>query len=95
MSTAAVCIILRYGKKYFSYWGTGVVSAALHNMGQLFAACIVSGTASLINYGKYLLIFSLITGTVTGITLLLIVPRVEKFSDFYKKDTKNKKEMET
>ncbi len=85
LSTAITCILLRAGKKVFSFWGIGVASACMHNMGQLIAACFISGTFALLNYGKYLLIFSLITGSVTGVMLLILMPRVEKFSDFYKK----------
>lgn len=83
LSTAVTCIMLRTGKKYFSFWGIGIVSAVMHNMGQLIVASFISGTFTLLNYGKYLLIFSLITGSVTGVMLLMIVPRVEKFSDSY------------
>ena len=50
----------------------------MHNLGQLIAACIVSGTFALINYGKYLLIFALITGSVTGTVLLVLMPRLSK-----------------
>lgn len=85
LSTAITCILLRAGRKSFSFWGIGIASACMHNMGQLIAACLISGTFALLNYGKYLLIFSLITGTVTGVMLLILMPRVEKFSDFYKK----------
>ncbi len=93
LSTAVTCIMLKAGKKYFSFWGIGMVSAVMHNMGQLMAASFISGTLTLLNYGKYLLIFSLITGSVTGVVLLMTVPRVEKFSDSYKNNSKNKKEM--
>lgn len=95
LSTVITCILLRWGRKSFSFWGIGIMSAVMHNMGQLFAASVVSGTFALLNYGKYLLIFSLITGSVTGVMLLLLVPRVEKFSSSYKNDRKYKKEMET
>ncbi len=99
LSTAVTCIMLRTGRKYFSFWGIGVVSAVMHNMGQLVVASFISGTFTLLNYGKYLLIFSLITGSVTGVMLLMIVPRMEKFSDYThqlnKNNSKNKKEMKT
>jgi uncharacterized membrane protein len=52
----------------------------MHNLGQLIAACIVSGTFALLNYGKYLLIFALITGTVTGSVLLVLMPKLSKIS---------------
>jgi uncharacterized membrane protein len=61
----------------------------MHNMGQLIASCIVTGTAELLNYGKYLLIFALITGSVTGIMLLLIMPRLKKIGSFYNVHNEN------
>jgi heptaprenyl diphosphate synthase len=78
LSTVAVCLLIKYQGRIFSYLGIGIVGAVMHNLGQLIAACIVSGTFALLNYGKYLLIFALITGTVTGTVLLLLMPRLEK-----------------
>ena len=78
LSTVAVCLLIKYQGRLFSYLGLGIIGAVLHNLGQLIAACIVSGTFALMNYGKYLLIFALITGTVTGSVLLVLMPRLEK-----------------
>lgn len=78
LSTAVLCIVIKLKDKVFSFVGIGIICAVMHNMGQLMAACAVSGTYSLINYAKYLLIFSLITGSVTGTMLMLLMPRIEK-----------------
>ena len=78
LSTTAVCLLIKYQGRIFSYLGLGIIGAVMHNLGQLMAACIVSGTFALMNYGKYLLIFALITGTVTGSVLLVLMPRLEK-----------------
>ena len=78
LSTTAVCLLIKYQGRIFSYLGLGIIGAVMHNLGQLMAACIVSGTFALMNYGKYLLIFALITGTVTGSGLLVLMPRLEK-----------------
>lgn len=94
LSAAAACILLKAGKKHFSFWGIGVMSAAVHNMGQLAVACIISGSVALLNYGKYLLIFSLITGSVTGFMLMTVMPRVEKIKLNYKITNSSEKEME-
>ena len=72
----------KYQDRVFSYLGLGIVGAVTHNIGQLIAACIVSGTFALINYGKYLLIFALITGGVTGTVLMLLMPRLSKIGGF-------------
>ncbi len=80
LSTIAICLALKYKGKIFSFAGIGIIGAVMHNIGQLFAAMFVTGSGSLINYAKYLLIFSLITGTVTGLMLSLLMPRIEKIS---------------
>ena len=80
LSTIAVCLLIKYQGRIFSYLGLGIIGAVMHNLGQLIAACIVSGTFALMNYGKYLLIFALITGAVTGSVLLVLMPRLEKIS---------------
>ena len=78
LSTVCVCLLIKYQGRVFSYLGLGIIGAVMHNSGQLMAACVVSGTFALINYGKYLLIFALITGAVTGTVLMLLMPRLEK-----------------
>ena len=78
LSTVAVCLLIKYQGRIFSYLGLGIAGAVMHNLGQLIAACIVSGTFALMNYGKYLLIFALITGSVTGTVLLVLMPRLSK-----------------
>lgn len=78
LSTLAVCIFIKYEGKIFSFLGIGIIGALMHNMGQLTGASLISGTFALLNYGKYLLIFSLITGAVTGSMLMLLMPRLKK-----------------
>lgn len=83
LSCITVCLLMRNEGKFFSFFGIGVASAVMHNMGQLLAACIITGTPELINYGKYLMIFALVTGSVTGVVLLLLMPRLRKISSFF------------
>lgn len=78
LSTVCVCFLIKYQGRIFSYLGLGIIGAVMHNLGQLMAACVVSGTFALMNYGKYLLIFALITGAATGTVLMLLMPRLEK-----------------
>ena len=78
LSTVSVCLLIKYQGRIFSYLGLGIIGAVMHNLGQLMAACVVSGTFALINYGKYLLIFALVTGAVTGTVLMLLMPRLSK-----------------
>lgn len=95
LSLAALCLMLKKEGSWFSFFGIGVASAVMHNLGQLAAACVVTGTAELLNYGKYLLIFALITGSVTGVSALIIIPRLKKIGGFYNINNENNiKELE-
>ncbi|MBR5437601.1 MAG: Gx transporter family protein, partial [Clostridia bacterium] len=78
LSTAVMCILIKKEGKNLSYIGIGVLSAAMHNMGQLAASCFITGTASLMSYGKYLLLFGLVTGFVTGTVLEIVLPKIRK-----------------
>ena len=78
LSTVVLCLVIKLKDKHFSFIGIGIICAAMHNMGQLMAAMAISGTYSLINYLKYLLLFSLITGSVTGFMLTVLMPRIER-----------------
>lgn len=78
VSTALCFLLMRYGGEKLSFIGIAVPSAAAHNIGQLVCACVLSGTAAMFNYGKYLLIFSVITGVITGAALNIIMPRLRK-----------------
>ena len=87
LSTAAVCLVIPLEGKVFSFLGIGIIGAVTHNAGQLMAASLVSGTWALLHYGKYLLIFALITGSVTGTMLIILMPRLRKIGGI---DNKNK-----
>lgn len=78
LSTAALCIIIRFFGKNLSFIGIGVLCAVLHNFGQLVCACFISDSVLLLNYGKYLLIFALISGSLTGFILNLLMPKAVK-----------------
>lgn len=86
LSTLAVSILIKYEGRIFSFLGIGITGALMHNLGQLAGAAIMSGTPAIFNYAKYLLLFSLVTGAVTGSVLMLLMPRIEKISGLkYKK----------
>ncbi len=82
LSTAAACILLRCKKINLGYIGIGIICAVCHNTGQLIAACVLSGTWSLITgYGSFLLLFAVATGFVTGTILKLVLPALEKITN--------------
>lgn len=82
LSCITVCLMIKKEGEAFSFFGIGVASAVMHNLGQLVASCIITGTPALLSYGKYLMVFALITGSVTGMALLLLMPRLSKINSF-------------
>ena len=76
LSTAVLCVVLRLNREKLRFVGIGIICACFHNLGQLAAATAISGTPMLFHYGKYLLLFAVITGTVTGLCLNILMPRI-------------------
>ena len=81
LSTAAACLLFKFAKNKLGYIGISIVCAVCHNIGQLAAACIISGTASLVvGYGPLLLIFAVVTGLLTGAILKAVMPTLAKIA---------------
>ncbi len=55
-----------------------VVSAVLHNLGQLAAACVYTGTNLFPAYLPILLVFGAVAGVITGLVLRAVLPVVTK-----------------
>ena len=81
LATIGLVLLLKLQGRALTFLGVSVVCAALHNTGQLMAAMALTGTASLWSYGKYLLLFSLVTGTLTGLMLNIVMPRLQIITD--------------
>lgn len=75
----AVLFLLKITKltSKFSFIGISVISATVHNIGQLIAAVILTGSAVL-SYTPALAAASLIYGTLTGIILCAMPSRLYK-----------------
>ncbi len=68
--------------KLSGYIGLGVLSAAFHSIGQCVCASFFFGPGILTAYLPYMLIFSVITGSLTGGVLSLIIKSdIIKISD--------------
>lgn len=81
LSTSAACLLFRFAKNKLGYIGISIVCAVCHNIGQLAATCIISGTASLVvGYGPLLLIFAVVTGLLTGAILKAVMPTLAKIA---------------
>lgn len=75
-SAFAAYLLLHSGKQPFGTLGIGICSALMHNLGQLLVALVLLGKA-ILYYLPFLMLFSVITGSVTGIVL----QRLPHFSD--------------
>ena len=81
LSASAACLLFRFTNNKLGYIGISIVCAVCHNIGQLAAACIISGTASLVvGYGPLLLIFAVVTGLLTGAILKAVMPTLAKIA---------------
>lgn len=75
-------LLLKKAKGRVSFIGVSVVSAAMHNTGQIIAACITFGSLAPIHYLPVLLLTSVIVGAVTGVILVLCDEKT-RFLSFY------------
>ncbi|MBR1797052.1 MAG: Gx transporter family protein [Clostridiales bacterium] len=73
LSFIVMCILKRTG---FSITGVSMGGAVTHNMGQLAAAAIVTGTNGLIYYLPVLLISGLVAGAINGMLTGAIISRI-------------------
>ncbi len=83
LSTAVLCFLIKREGKNLSFVGIGVLCAVFHNLGQLLCACFLSG-AAMLGYGKYLLFFAIVSGSLTGVLLNAVMPRLKKITSLKK-----------
>ena len=78
VSTAVSGLLIISRKKFFNLIGIGIVGAIVHNLTQLIVAVLTTKTFSLVYYLPVLIIFALITGSVTGVVLNISIQALEK-----------------
>lgn len=76
-SVIALSLLIKKEGKTLSFIGIGVLCAVFHNLGQLVCSCAFSG-AAMLGYGKYLLVFAIISGSLTGVVLNAVMPRLTR-----------------
>lgn len=74
-SVIALSLFIKKEGQTLSFIGIGVLCAVFHNFGQLLCSCVLSGKAML-GYGKYLLLFAIISGSLTGVVLNAVMPKL-------------------
>lgn len=77
-STLVSGFFIRIKKKVFGLVGIGIIGALTHNITQLIVVILITKTFSLIYYLPVLIIFAIVTGALTGVTLKIVVPALEK-----------------
>ena len=82
LSTLAMWTATKIKSDPFGLLGASIIAAVCHNAGQLAAAAVLTGTGAVLGYAPALLIFSLITGAVTGTVLRIVMPALEKQTRF-------------
>lgn len=91
LSTAAALLLMRAKKNRFGYIGIGIICAVCHNIGQLCAASVISGTPKLfVSYGPFLLLAAMLTGFLTGTVLKYVMPALEKQTELIMKTKTDK-----
>ena len=83
LSTAAMCLIIRFAKNRFGYIGVAVVSAICHNLGQLAVSIIVTKTTAFVYYTPVLLLSGIVMGVITGAVLKAVMPLLMKQSKYF------------
>lgn len=77
LSTVTMYILFKYSKKT-GYLLIGVISAVMHNVGQLAVAAFLVGNSAVFGYAPVLLISGLVTGSITGSILKVALPQLNK-----------------
>lgn len=85
LSTFIMYLMVKIKNNPFGIVGIAIVSAVFHNIGQLLCAVFLTGTKAVISYAPVLLVFSLITGFVTGTVLKVVMPVLTKQSNYFLK----------
>ncbi len=76
LSAAAMAMMIKIPHREPGFLGIGVIGACCHNVGQLMVCLILTGTGAMVRYAPFLLLFGIVTGSITGLTVGIILPRV-------------------
>ena len=77
-STLVMWAMLKIKNRPFGMVGIGVAGALTHNAAQLLVAALIT-TPAIIYYVPWLILFGILTGTLTGMVLRVIMPLLNKF----------------
>lgn len=66
LALLGMTLLKKMGEKQFSVYGISVAGAALHNVGQICAAAVATGSTAVFSYLGVILLTSYLTGIITG-----------------------------
>jgi len=61
-------------------WACGAVGAAFHNVGQILAAMLITGTPAIAAYLPVLIVAGVITGVITGLIAQFTLKRIRQYT---------------
>lgn len=83
LSTATMYVLFKLSRRT-GYLVIGVISALMHNLGQLAVAAILVGNGAVLGYAPVLLISGIVTGALTGSILRAVMPAILKTMKNYR-----------
>lgn len=79
LSAVTIYFLFKFSKK-IGITGISVISALMHNFGQLIVSFFLVGSAAVFGYAPFLILFGIISGILTGIVFKILLPAVNKIS---------------
>ncbi len=79
LSLVALELLLKLKDCPLTCIGLSVSCAAFHNIGQLLAASVLFSTGTALMYAPWLILLALVSGTINGILLRLLLVRLCRF----------------
>lgn len=76
LSALCTYMLLRGRNRHLSFIGVGALSAVCHSAGQLLVATMLTGAMAILGYGRMLLPLAAVTGSLTGVILNIVMPRL-------------------
>lgn len=84
LSLFALLLLTHFKCRFVSCIGLSVTCAEFHNAGQLLAALLLFSVQAALMYAPLLIFIALVSGTVNGILLRILLKRLPDFSFFRK-----------
>jgi heptaprenyl diphosphate synthase len=81
LSAVAMYLLFKLNGK-IGILGISVISALMHNLGQLTVSFFLVGSSAVFGYAPFLLLFGIVSGFITGVIFRILLPVVNKISKY-------------